>query len=311
MSSLIKKYFFILIESYLAVSIISIAAAFIWPNTLKQLSGLSTLFLQIIFFFSTLKIDLRQVWAAMADYKAMLDVNFYMLAGLPIATYFVAKLLAPDLVVPLVLLAAMPTAMSTPLFVQIVKGNVSYALVLTVTTSLLAPFTIPLVIKFLLGSVVEVDVFSMMLKLMYVIFIPFILSQAYKATFDKKLRLTQFKFKGISIVLLGLLIAGIIANNVAQLKQISVFTLLYYLLVMAIFYIALHLIGYYLVFWKDGVDRMTTAIAATYMNFVLALYLAGKYFNSVEVVIPLIISILPWTILLIPYQKFLKKIHQI
>jgi hypothetical protein len=56
---------------------------------------------------------------------------------------------------------------------------------------------------------------------------------------------------------------------------------------------------------------MTTAIAVTYMNFVLALFIAGKYFNTIDVVIPLIVSILPWTILLIPYQKALKYFHKI
>jgi len=312
MNKRLKEIFFRLVESYGIVSVLAILAGFLWPSTFLIFDRWSTLILQIIFFLSSLKIDFTQVRAAFKDHRALEVIVLFMLLGLPLITYVITRAIAPSLTAPFVLLAAMPTAMSVPLFVEIVGGNVSYSLVVTTVTSLLAPFTVPLVIKLLLGTTIYIDVTGMMVKLLIVIVLPFILAQIYRKTLHKKIPLADFRLKGLSIVLLGLLIAGIIAKNVREVNQLTFGLLAYYVIAVIIFYIALHWIGYYVTWWKDGKDRMTTAITTTYMNFVLSLYIASKYLgNDLHIVLPIIISIIPWTILVVPYSVLLKKLHKI
>ena len=64
----------------------------------------------------------------------------------PAVVFLLAKLFLPELAVPLLLIAAVPTGMTTPLLTEVAGGKVGIALVLTLTTSLLAPFTIPLIV---------------------------------------------------------------------------------------------------------------------------------------------------------------------
>lgn len=312
MNKRFKEIFFKLIESYAIVSLLAILAGFLWPSNFLFFDRWSTLLLQIIFFLSSLKIDFTQVKAAFKDHRAIEMIAMFMLVGLPLITYLITQAIAPTLTAPFVLLAAMPTAMSVPLFVEIVGGNVSYSLVVTTVTSLLAPFTVPLVIKLLLGATISIDVVGMMVKLLMVIVLPFILAQIYRKTLHKAVPLAEFRLKGLSIVLLGLLIAGIIAKNVGEVNQLTFGILAYYVVAVIIFYIALHWIGFYVTWWKNGKDRMTTAITTTYMNFVLALYIASNYLgNDLHIVLPIIISIIPWTILVVPYSTLLKKLHKI
>lgn len=312
MNKRLKEIFFKLIESYAIVSVLAIAAGFLWPSTFLIFDRWSTLILQIIFFLSSLKIDFKQVRLAFKDHRAIEIIVLFMLLGLPFITYLITQAIAPDLTAPFVLLAAMPTAMSVPLFVEIAGGNVSYSLVVTTVTSLFAPITVPLVIKLLLGTTIEIDVLGMMLKLFVVIVLPFILAQIYRKTLHTKIPLADFRLKGLSIILLGLLIAGIIAKNSGEVNQLTFGLLAYYSVAVIIFYILLHWIGYYVTWWKNGRDRMTTAITTTYMNFVLSLYIASKYLgNDLHIVLPIIISIIPWTIMVVPYSALLKKLHKV
>lgn len=312
MNKRLQEFFLRLIESYAIISALAIFAGFMWPATFLIFDRWSTFILQIIFFLSSLKIDFKQVRNTFKDHRAIEVIVLFMLLGLPFLTYLITQAIAPDLTAPLVILAAMPTAMSVPLFVEIAGGNVSYSLVVTTITSLFAPITVPLVIKLLLGATIYIDVFGMMMKLFVVIILPFILAQIYRKTLSKKIPLAEFRLKGVSIVLLGLLIAGIIAKNAGEVNQLTFGLLAYYVVAVLIFYIALHWIGYYVTWWKNGKDRMTTAISTTYMNFVLALYISSRYLqNDLHIVLPIIISIIPWTILVVPYSSLLKKLHKV
>jgi predicted Na+-dependent transporter len=107
----------------------------------------------------------------------------------------------------------MPSGMTSPLLVEVVKGNTGLALVLTLTTALLAPFTIPLIIQTLAGTAVTVSALTMFGKLAIVIILPFALAQLVRHFWRRHLKITFFTFKPISLIFLGLLIAGEIAKQ--------------------------------------------------------------------------------------------------
>ena len=233
-------------------------------------------------------------------------VVIYMLFLLPILTYVVASYLAPEMAIALMLLAAMPAGMTTPLLTEVVGGNVAYALVLTVLTSLLAPLTIPLVSKFLIGTQVSFSAYEMFLKLLFVIFIPFILAQIIRKFGHVHVKKSQFTFKPISLVLLGGLITAVVAKNASTITgHLDLF--FKYLIALTIFFFILHFVGYFITFWQDRKSKLTVTVAVTYMNFTLAIYLASLYFNQPEVVIPLVISVIPWAISLVPFKFIVSK----
>lgn len=301
----LKSKFFQLVESYLFISVISILAGIIWAVQFQNIAFLATPMLQIIFFLSSLKINLDDIKNALKDVKGLIIVNAFMMIVLPLIFYFLGLAIIPSLAIAFMLLAAMPSGMTTPLLTEIVDGNVNYSLVLTVTTSLLAPITIPLVIKVLVGTAVELSFTAMFLKLAYVIIVPFFLAQIIKRYFHAPIKKSYFTFKPISLILLGLLIAVLVSKHANEvLQDLNMFV--FYLIAMIIFYIIIHIMGYYLTFWQSKKDRLTVTVSVTYMNFVLAIYIAGIYFDSAEVVLPLIIQIAPWALMLIPFQKLLQ-----
>ena len=70
-----------------------------------------------------------------------------------------------------------------------------------------------------------------------------------------------------------------------------------------------HIIGYLAIFWRDKTDRLTVSICLTYMNFVLAIYLASTFFNEPKILIPIILTAFPWAISIIPFKYAMRKLH--
>ncbi|MEK7655573.1 MAG: bile acid:sodium symporter [Patescibacteria group bacterium] len=303
------KYLRSLIESYLFILIASLGIGIFLPQ-IQILSAWNTLFLQIIFFLSSLKLDIDQFTHHLKDWKTILVTAGFMLLALPV---LVRILLFPfgDLfagpALALFLLAAMPAGMTAPLLVEIVGGKQAMALVITITTSLLAPFSIPLITLLAYRTSVHVDAFGMFQKLALVIFIPFIIAMIVKRLSPKKVAKIASHTKPISIFLLGLLIATAIAPYAERLQTSFVShpsTALILIALLFVFFAILHILGYNVIWWKSRSDRQTISVCLTYMNFTLAIYLASRFFPDPTVILTLILSIIPWAVMLPLWKKF-------
>lgn len=274
---------------------------------MNYLVPLNTFLLQVIFFLSCLKIDIRQLKYSVKDWRFLLLANIMMLLGFPILVWVFAQSFG-DVGIALFLLAAMPAGMTTPLLVDVVGGNQSMALTLTVTTSLFAPFTIPLLFKIFYGASVAVDALGMFRQLALVIFVPFVLALLVRHFIPRVQRIGNTS-KPISIFLLGLLIAGAVAQHSQEILGFARnwWQLFVFIGGMYVFFMILHALGYFAFWWKNHTDKNTASITLTYMNFTLAIYLAAHFFPKPEILLPLVFSILPWATLL-PFWKHISDV---
>jgi BASS family bile acid:Na+ symporter len=288
-------------ESYLLILTTALVVALALPHVGQIFSPYTTVFLQIIFFLSALKLDLRSTLKDAKNIKPILLVNLYMLILLPALTYGLAEIFVPQFALPLLLLAAMPAGMTTMLLTEMVGGSVGLALILTMTTSLLSPITIPLVMKLLAGATVAVPVLDMFLKLVNVIAIPFILAQIVRHFFHERIQSAFPAFKSISTLLLGLLILGIVSKESEQIVA-HIGTFVPALVVLFVFFFLHHLVGYYGIPNLTHSDRLATTVSQVYMNFTLAIFLASTYFPEPTILIPVILAVFPWSICIIPFK---------
>lgn len=300
LSKVSQSYFFIVVLALLLGVFFSKQTAFLEPY--------STYLLGAIFFLSAFKIDFKKVWKHIGDGKMLLVVNIFMLVALPIAVYFLSLKFAPELALALLLLSAMPSGMTAPFLVEIIGGKQNLALVLTVLTSLLAPFTVPLVIKTIAGVETEVSFWNMFLSLAKVIFLPFVLASIVKSVWSGFTEKVNTISKPISTVFLALLIIGVVAKQAPFIKsEFLTGGAVNFLGYLFLFFLFLHIAGYFVIFWRSRKDRITIAVCLTYMNFTLAIYLADKFFQSPTVLVLVVLAVIPWTLLLIPFKLLMRK----
>lgn len=78
----------------------------------------------------------------------------------------------PDTVVGLVLEGCVPVGATTVMWSGVYGGNVALALAMMFISTIIAPFSIPMTLRVLVGATVEVDVLGMMGDMLYMVGIP-------------------------------------------------------------------------------------------------------------------------------------------
>lgn len=272
----------------------------------QHLTGWNTLFLQVIFFLSAIKLDHRQIETNLKDWKLLILATGTKMILFPLLAWGIALFLSTDLRLSIFLLAAVPVGMTTPLLIELMGGKPSLAIILTIATSLLAPFSIPWLTTMLFGEAIAINAIEMLLRLVVVIFVPFGLAMIFRRVFPKINHTMSIATKPISQLLLGLLIAGAVANQADQLLNggQELWKILLILIGVTIFFILSQLIGYTVGWWETFERRNTVSISLTYMNFSLAIYLASQFFPRPGVLLPLVLAIIPWATLLPLWEKF-------
>lgn len=306
----LTQLFFQLIESYFFVILLALGFGLLLPEKALTLTPYSTLLLQIIFFLTSIKLDVKQIIKDIKDIRMIVTGLVLMLIVFPIAIFYLSQILAPDLAIPLLLLAAMPTGMTAPLLAEIVGAKPGMAIIFTLFTSLLAPISVPFIIFLLARTSVSVNALTMAWSLVLVIVLPFLLAQIFRFFLHEKIKTTYYTFKPISIILLGLLIAGVSAKQADMLLVNFSFHVVRQLIVLFALLILLFLAGYLSIYWRDKRDRLTVAISLTFLNFTLAIYLASQFFEDPQVLLATILVIFPWTLLLIPFKYAVNKLHK-
>jgi BASS family bile acid:Na+ symporter len=292
----------LIITSYLFVMLVAIVVGVTLPNVFAAVPPWNTYIIGTIFFFSALTISFADVRKYAKDVPLLVVVLLLMLVVFPVVVYFTTHALYPSLALPFLLLAAMPSGMTAPLLAEIAGGKHSLALVLTVTTSLIAPFSVPLVVYVLLGSSVAVDVWDMFLTLLTVIGVPFLFAALFRRVAPTSAKRIGTHSKGFSVALLALLVAGVVAEHAPQVVHLSLAYILLTLLALFCVFALLHLLGYVAVFWRDKRERVAVSVCLTYMNFVLALYLADTFFPEQGAVVPIMLAVVPWALMLTPFR---------
>jgi predicted Na+-dependent transporter len=298
----------LLAQQYIIIAVIAILAGIFLPSA-KYLISWNTLILQVIFFLSCLKIDLKTVLSHFKDWKMLTLANLLMLIIFPLVVWLISSIHPTDFGFALFLLAAMPVGMTAPLLAEVGGGIQSIAMVLTATTSLLAPFTVPLLTKIFYGTNVSVNATSMFTQLALVIFIPFAIAMIIRSIIPKTIGKIKDYTKPISLILLGLLIAGAVAKQSAAITQMagSFWVFLGTVAALYVFFLIVHTIGYFSFYWEKREIKQTTSVSLAYMNFTLAIFLASQFFPKPQIILPLVLSIIPWATFMPIWRKIIKQ----
>lgn len=294
----------LVIENQMSVVLLAFILGILLPDVFRPLNNFSTQFLILVFFFSSLRLSLTEVVSYAKDWRMLAVTSIFMLVVLPFALFIPALPFGQDWAVALLILGAMPTGMTIALVAEFFGGKTSLALVVTTVTSLLAPFSIPLVTKIALGEAVPIPVLQMFWSLFLTIVAPFMLAMLMKRAAPKFVERRDTLFRNISVVAFGLLIAGIIANTSSG-DPISITLRDILILCGATVWLGvLTWAAYFITPWRARSERVTVALCMLYMNNTLALFVADKFFSPLGAVPKQILLLIVVNALLPPLKLF-------
>ncbi len=204
----------------------------------------------------------------------------------------------------ILLLTAMPAGVSSPTLTDIVKGNIALSMSIVIITSLIAPFTVPLLFALIKFNGLAIDPLAMFKDLAVIVFVPMILSQIIKRYFPQTIIKKQHLFTSINIFLLFLIVYFVMGSQRDVIMGDTI-NLIRRIVLLYLVFILLHVIGYLICYKQNKGNKVAITIGAAYMNNGMAVVLAASHFEP-SVLILMVLSEIPWNTLLAPFRRIIK-----
>ena len=270
-------------------SLCSMALGVCMPFIGEPLSWFPRVCMLWLLFICFLGVDGMDAWRNVTHYPwAILLLICLKLIIMPFICWGIIYLVFPEFSLGVVLLGGSATAVVAPFFAFMVQADVVLVVVGLVTTSLLLPLTLPLVLA-CIGKLAQVEggiqlelpVFSMILSLSTMIVVPFICAQILRRKgpniAETILTFRQyFFFVGSSLTLI--VIFAQYSVVILQSPQ--------YLLYAFICAAATGLLVFFLVssmtFWLPPVKQLAFVISCVAINNVVVLVLSVDFFHAPE-----------------------------
>ena len=279
------------------------------PFTYLQHTFVLNLFLMGILFFTCLKIDFIHIVTELRRYLFIGYLTVIILIVMPVATYAAAHFMMPEWALGFLILAAVPAGMAGGTLTDLCKGNTTLALTVTTVTSLICPFTIPPLVKYISGRETSTSVLLAQIgTLMVLIFVPLICSQIVKKTAPKLVSAHYGNLSGLSIISLCFLILGAMSKSsdtvVNNLDKAAI--LLAALFLFSAFF---HIAGFFIPVGKPLGDRVAISVNMAYVNNGLAIVFAMMFFkDEAAAVLPAVFIEFPMIIMIIPLKYISQKL---
>lgn len=261
------------------------------------------LLLMTTLFLVFLKLDILQVFQKMKNYKQVIFLTLVNMVIIPMVFFFAVSSFNRELAVGVLLLTAMPAASAAPVLTDILKGNAALSTSIVISTSIVAPVTVPLLFWILLNQNLPISPLLIFSDIAPIIFIPMAASQFIKRYFSETIRKSSHYYTPLNILLLTFMVYALINSqrNAILSDPLKVLGEVGFLFVV---FILLHFIGYCMVCNEGRKEKIATAVGAAYMNNSMAIVLAAIYFKP-SIMVLMILSEVPWNTLLMPFGKII------
>ena len=287
--------------------VLAVGLGFVYPTYFSQFEGFVIYILMVIMGFLFLKVDVFDILTHIKKPFFLLYISLFHLLILPVITYFAFYFLDPQTRMAFVLLAALPTGVSSAVFTDIMKAKTSLTLTMVIISNLLAAVTIPFVFFVLYDQSFSLDYSGMFNKLLVLILIPFVIAKIIKRLFFRELvRKLQGSYNMIIILLLSFMIMITVSFQATYLKTnfaSLALTLAYLFLAFFIF----HIVGYFAAFWHKKGEKIAISNSMMIMNNILGIVIAIAFFNT-HVLMIVTLSLIPWNLMIIIkhfYKRYL------
>ena len=173
----------------------ALAIGILFPDTFSPVRAYAAALMATITFCNSLGGSFRKIGHVLLHPLPAFIILFLLHVVMPVLGLLAGKLFLPDeplFMTGIVLQLSIPSAISTLMWVGTFGGNLHLCLALILFDTLLSPLIVPLVLRILIGSVVQMDVPSMMLELLMMVAIPatlaMLLNQATHGWAEEKLK---------------------------------------------------------------------------------------------------------------------------
>jgi BASS family bile acid:Na+ symporter len=281
----------------------SFLAGIFFPKASEMFQPFPLYCMMSLLFLSFLSISLGEIWQTIRSRGLVIGYFLFIkMIFLPVVVFLLFKALWPAYRLSALLLTGISTGVVAPFISGILQSNTPLVLVIVVCSSLLVPFSLPLMVDLLCSRSMDLSVWSMMRLLLMVVFVPVLLAQVirkFSMGAAEFLRRQQFP---ISLFLFAVTNLGIFSKYSNFFYQEPLTIVL--ATVVAIVLASLYLLAGRLLSWGKPVeDQVAAVICLGIMNNVLVIVFSSQFFTPIEPTVAAMYMI-PFFGLIVPLRAY-------
>lgn len=261
--------------SYTVMIFASVTTALYFPMYFIEyngykLSGLITPLIQIIMFGMGTSMSVSDFVAVVKTPKPVVIGVLAQFIIMPVLGFILASVsgFPAEIAAGIILIGCSPSGLASNVMNYLAKANLALSITITSFTTLLAPFITPVLMKFLAGAFVEIDMVKMMWDIFKMVIIPIGAGLIFNKLLKGKSKWLDAAMPVVSMAGIGIILVIIVAAGRDSLLEIG------FLLIglVMIHNLAGYLIGYWSgrMFRMDERDCRTIAIEVGMQNGGLA-----------------------------------------
>ena len=263
-------------KDYILIAVLygSLLAGIFFPGPSSAVADIIKYLMMTMLFLAFIKIYPADVGRAlMSNWTGIIWGTLLRLVIAPAAAYWITLALYPPLALPVLLLAGASTGVSSPFFTSLCGGNISYSLVMTVTTSLMLPISLPVMVKVLAHATLNYDLADMVLFLAMIIFVPLAAAFALQALVPGLLKPVNRMSYPISLVVVAGINFGALGRYIPYLQTNP--EQIFYCVVCSLgLALMLALMGWGSTRTRNRADRVAASGSQVWINNILIIALA-------------------------------------
>lgn len=252
----------------------SLLTGIVFPGPSSAVSGCIKYLMMAMLFLAFIKISPANVVNALRlNWTGMLWATLLRLVITPALTYWVTLALYPPLAFPALLLSGASTGVSSPFFASLCRGNISYCLVMAVVTSMVLPFSLPLMVRVLANTTLDFDLADMALFLTIIIFVPLVIAFAFRSLAPGLLRHVNRMSYPISLMVVAGINFGALGRYIPYLKT-NPEQIVYCMICSFVLALLLALLGWGGARSRNWSERVAASGSQVWINNILIIALA-------------------------------------
>jgi BASS family bile acid:Na+ symporter len=289
--------------SLLAVAFSSMLAGIFFPRIGAWFSPYPFYLLMVLLLLSFLTISLGSIARELRRSAGLVgSLVGCKLILLPLGMFFLFRHFLPSHALAALLITGISTAVVAPFFAGLLAANSSVVLSTVVLTSLLAPLTLPALVKVLAGQTLKISFPAMAEMLGAMVFVPFTLSEILKRWATRVVNLLLPRRFPISLLVFAVMNLGVYSRYPEYFR--SNFDALALALGVVLLLAALYVGAGFLVSLKLApADRLAAVLSLALINNMTVLVLSIRFFGAREFTVAAVYTV-PFFGIVVPLRRF-------
>jgi BASS family bile acid:Na+ symporter len=242
------------------------------------------IWLGFLLFLNLIKMDPQQLTFIIKKPLLIIIFTIIKLIAIPILLYAITNMIYPSLALSVLLLSGISTGLGAPFVINVFEksNKLPFVVGMIILTSIAVPFILPSLVFLLVDvSKFEIPVENMMILLGEALFLPLFAGWFTKRKASKLAKKIEEKSFILSLILISFINFGIFAKYSNYFFSQYSFVITMTVSAFAL-YLIYGLIGYLSAFFlkKDKSFRITAFVIMSYVNNILVVVFASKFFGS-------------------------------